>query len=57
MFENIYEKQPKHGGITVSAVGSRSKGPGFDSWSGNTSLLNVTRIDGYVVSNVANLFF
>ena len=27
--------EPKHGGITVSAVGSRLKGPGYDSRSGN----------------------
>ena len=26
---------PKHGGITVSAVGSRSRGSGFNSRSGN----------------------
>ena len=51
----------KHGGITVSVLGSRSKGPEFESRSGRNSiayakfqihvLLSVTRIDGYVVSN------
>ena len=31
----LNEGIPKHGGIMVSAVGSRSKGPGFDSLSRN----------------------
>ena len=49
--------KPKHGGIMVGAAGSRSKGPVFDSRSGNalsskfTHLLSVTGIDGYDVSN------
>ena len=39
VFQFLKEKasllKPKHGGIMVSAVGLRSKGPGFDSRSGN----------------------